>query len=51
MEIEKAEAIRTLLVSGVGIRETARRTGVGASTVQRVRVAMVGEQAAADAAA
>jgi DNA invertase Pin-like site-specific DNA recombinase len=37
----RAEAIRALLAVGVGIRETARRTGVGASTVQRMHAAMI----------
>ncbi|GJE53474.1 Serine recombinase PinR [Methylobacterium tardum] len=44
LDAEKAEAIRALLAAGVGIRETARRTGVGASTVQRVHVAMTASQ-------
>lgn len=33
-----------LLASGVGIQETSRRTGVGASTVQSVRAAMIVRQ-------
>ncbi|MCJ2125698.1 recombinase family protein [Methylobacterium sp. J-077] len=41
---DKAEAIRALLASGAGIRETARWTGVGASTVQRVHAAMIASQ-------
>ncbi|WFS09203.1 recombinase family protein [Methylobacterium sp. 391_Methyba4] len=45
MDESKAEAVRTLLASGVGIRETARRTGVATSTVQRARVAMLAEKA------
>lgn len=43
-EPEKVEVIRTLLAAGTGIRATARRTGVGASTVQRVRAAMMAPQ-------
>lgn len=50
LEADKAAAIRSLLASGVGIRETARRTGVGASTVQRMGTAVATEQGA-DAAA
>jgi DNA invertase Pin-like site-specific DNA recombinase len=45
LDDSRAEAVRTLLASGVGIRETARRTGVGTSTVQRARVAMLVEEA------
>lgn len=41
MDEVKAEAIRALLSAGTGIRETARRTGSGASTVQRVHAAML----------
>lgn len=44
LDPNKAEAIRALLASGVGIRETARRTGVGASTVQRMHAAMTATQ-------
>lgn len=44
LEAGRSEAIQSLLASGVGIRETARRTGVGASTVQRVRAAMTASQ-------
>ena len=36
----KAGAIQALLASRVGIRESTRRTGIDASTVQRVRAAM-----------
>ena len=46
MDEAKAEAIRTLLSAGTGIRETARRTGTGASTVQRIRASMTAEEAA-----
>lgn len=46
MDEAKAEAIRTLLSAGTGIRETARRTGTGASTVQRIRASMTVEDAA-----
>lgn len=44
MDAGKAEAIRSLLIAGIGIRETARRTGAGASTVQRVHAAMLRDQ-------
>lgn len=37
MSIEKTEAIRTMLVQGLGVRETARRTGAGTATVQRAK--------------
>lgn len=40
MEIAKVEAIRALLLAGTGIRETARRTGAGNATVQRIRASM-----------
>ena len=43
MEAERVEAIRTLLSAGTGIRETARRTGAGTATVQRIRAAMQAE--------
>lgn len=46
MDEGKAEAIRALLGAGTGIRETARRTGTGASTVQRIRASMVAEEVA-----
>ncbi|MEE7458041.1 resolvase [Methylorubrum populi] len=46
MDGTKAEAIRTLLGAGTGIRETARRTGTGASTVQRIRASMTAEEVA-----
>jgi hypothetical protein len=43
METAKVEAIRALLIAGIGIRETARRTGAGTATVQRIRAAMQAE--------
>jgi len=46
MDETKADAIRALLSAGTGIRETARRTGTGASTVQRIRASMTVEEAA-----
>ncbi|CAO4186108.1 Recombinase family protein [Methylorubrum aminovorans] len=46
MDEAKAEAIRALLSAGTGIRETARQTGTGASTVQRIRASMTAEEAA-----
>jgi DNA invertase Pin-like site-specific DNA recombinase len=50
MDEVKAEAIRALLSAGNGIRETARQTGTGASTVQRIRASMTIEQEAKAAA-
>ncbi|TXN17202.1 resolvase [Methylobacterium sp. WL122] len=44
MDVSKVETIRTMLSAGTGIRETSRRTGVGASTVQRIHAAMLAEQ-------
>lgn len=44
MEQQKVEAIRALLLTGTGIRETARRTSAGTATVQRIRAAMLIEQ-------
>ena len=44
MDAAKVEAIRALLVAGTGIRETARRTGAGTATVQRVRATMLPSQ-------
>ena len=40
MPEEKVEAIRTMLAQGLGVRETARRTGAGTATVQRLKRAM-----------
>ena len=40
MPTAKVEAIRTLLVAGTGIRETARRTGAGTASVMRVKQAL-----------
>ncbi|VVB49262.1 Site-specific DNA recombinase (fragment) [Beijerinckiaceae bacterium RH AL1] len=37
METAKIEAIRSLLVAGTGIRETARRTGAGTASVMRIK--------------
>jgi hypothetical protein len=50
MDAGQVEAIRALLVAGTGIRETARRTGAGASTVQRIRASIAIEQEAEAAA-
>lgn len=41
MDAGQVEAIRVLLVAGTGFRKTARRTGVGPSTVQRMHAAML----------
>lgn len=43
MEAERVEAIRSMLMSGKGIRETARATGAGTATVQRIKQAMQAE--------
>ena len=43
MPTERVEQIRAMLISGKGIRETARATGAGTATVQRVRAAMQAE--------
>lgn len=50
MDAEQVEAIRALLIAGTGVREAARRTGAGASTVQRIRASMaIGQEAEAAA--
>lgn len=41
MSSEKTEAIHTMLMQGLGVRETARRTGAGTATVQRLKRAMM----------
>ena len=43
METAKVEAIRSMLIGGKSIRETARATGAGTASVQRIRSAMQGE--------
>lgn len=43
MEPERVEEIRAMLMSGRGIRETARETGAGTATVQRIKQAMQAE--------
>lgn len=40
---EKVEAIRTMLAQGIGVRETARRTGAGTATVQRLKRSMTAQ--------
>lgn len=40
MAPERVEEIRAMLMSGRGIRETARETGAGTATVQRIKQAM-----------
>ena len=42
MPTERVERIRNLLLSGKGIRETARETGAGTASVQRVKRTMMG---------
>ena len=37
MAIEKVETIRSMLMAGMGVRETARKTGAGTATVQRIK--------------
>lgn len=51
MSNEKTEAIRTMLAQGLGVRETARRTGAGTATVQRLKRAMTVEDGQATVAA
>lgn len=51
MSNEKTEAIRTMLAQGLGVRETARRTGAGTATVQRLKRAMTVEDSQATVAA
>ncbi len=40
MPAERAEQIKTMLAAGTGVRETARRTGTGTATVQRLKRSM-----------
>ena len=40
MASEKVEGIKAMLEQGLGVRETARRTGAGTATVQRLKRAM-----------
>jgi DNA invertase Pin-like site-specific DNA recombinase len=42
MPSDRVETIKTMLLSGVGVRETARQTGAGTATVQRVKRSMMG---------
>lgn len=51
MGSEKVEAIKAMLMQGLGVRETARRTGAGTATVQRLKRAMTGEDGAETVAA
>lgn len=53
MDAERVQQIRAMLMSGKGVRETARATGAGTGSVQRVKMAMQAEadQMVADAAA
>jgi DNA invertase Pin-like site-specific DNA recombinase len=41
MPTERVEVIRAMLSSGKGVRETARETGAGTATVQRIKRSMV----------
>jgi len=41
MPVEKTQAVRYLLAQGIGIRETARETGAGTATVQRIKRSMM----------
>lgn len=43
MSEEKVEGIKAMLAQGLGVRETARRTGAGTATVQRLKRAMTVE--------
>jgi uncharacterized protein YerC len=37
MPSDRADQIKALLKSGAGVRETARQTGAGTATVQRIK--------------
>lgn len=43
MPEDKVEGIKAMLAQGLGVRETARRTGAGTATVQRLKRAMTVE--------
>ncbi len=43
MDAERVAQIRAMLISGKGIRETARATGAGTGTVQRIKVTLQAE--------
>jgi DNA invertase Pin-like site-specific DNA recombinase len=43
MPTDRVDEIKRLIASGKGIRETARRTRAGITTVQRIKRAMVGD--------
>ena len=43
MASEKVEGIKAMLAQGLGVRETARRTGAGTATVQRLKRTMTVE--------
>ena len=43
MSSEKVEGIKAMLAQGLGVRETARRSGAGTATVQRLKRAMTVE--------
>ena len=44
MSDERVEAIKQLLMSGKGVRETARQTGAGTASVQRIKQSMAAEE-------
>ena len=48
MPSDRVETIRTMLAQGKGVRETARETGAGTATVQRLKKAMTDEMNAQD---
>jgi DNA invertase Pin-like site-specific DNA recombinase len=43
MPQSRVESIKSLLMSGIGIRETARQTGAGTATVQRIKRSLMVE--------
>lgn len=51
MSSEKTEMIRTMLMQGLGVRETARKSGAGTATVQRLKRAITVEGGEATVAA
>jgi uncharacterized protein YerC len=43
MATERFDRIKTMLMAGKGVRETARETGAGTATVQRIKRSMTVE--------
>ena len=50
MPTERVEQIKAMLMSGKGVRETARQTGAGTASVQRIKrsLAIEGELSPSD---